>query len=103
MRDARGTVTRMSFSDFLDRAGFLLDAGCSAQVTSVCVRSMPEEEWVSFTTKIVLGPENVLRADLGSVLVNLPNLRVIRASVPGTQVRQSLADVAEGILRRAAL
>lgn len=93
----------MSLGDFFEHAQFLFDVGCAAQITSVCVRSMPEKQWVSFTTKIVLAPEAVLRDDAPSVLVDLPTFRVVRSVVAAGDAKTFLTEVANGIALRARL
>jgi len=90
----------MSLRAFLERAQFLFDAGCVAQMTSVCVRTMPGQPWISFTTKIVLGPREVLQDGLPSVLVDLDTLRVIRAVVEPANAKTFLEEVATGRAKR---
>src|SRR5258708_30250386 len=70
----------MTLGDFLERAKFLFDGGCTAQVTSVCVRSMPEQQWVSFTTKIVLAPDPSLKVDVFSGICIAQALKRISSS-----------------------
>jgi hypothetical protein len=93
----------MSLGDFFERAKFLFDVGCAAQITSVCMRSMPEQQWVSFTTKIVLAPKGVLRDDAPSVLVDLPTFRVVRSVVAAGDAKTFLTEVANGTALRARL
>ena len=67
---------------FLDRAAFLLDGGCEAHVTAVCVRAALDSPWVSYLTKIVLGPRGQLELPAPRALVKLDRLRVVQGFVP---------------------
>jgi hypothetical protein len=102
-RGMRATVGVMGIGEFMEQAKFLQGIGCAAQMTSICVRSMPEKQWVSFKTKIVLGPHDVSRDDSRSVLVDLPTFRVIRAVVPPADALDLLSDVANGVVPRSRL